>query len=60
MRVRSTSSLAAVALKVIAAKKLITQLPWCLLIKEQKKKEQINNICSFKESSIFNLEFSAW
>ncbi len=28
------------------------------LIKEQKKREDINNCCSFKDSSIFNLEFS--
>ncbi len=28
---------------------------WCLLITEQNKKEEINNFCSFKDSSIFNL-----
>ncbi len=27
------------------------------LFKEQKKKEEINNFCGFKDSSIFNLDF---
>ncbi len=27
---------------------------------EQKKKEEINNFCSFKDSSVFSLEFSVW
>ncbi len=40
--------------------KIITQLLWCLLIKVQKKKEEINNFCSFKDSFIFNFEFSVW
>ncbi len=61
MHVRSTSRLAAAALKEIAAKTTNNQLLWCLLIKEQKKKkEELNNFCSFKDSSIFHLEFSVW
>ncbi len=27
---------------------------------EQKKKEEINNFYSFKDSSVFSLEFSVW
>ncbi len=27
---------------------------------EQKKKEEINNLYSFKDSSVFSLEFSVW
>ncbi len=27
---------------------------------EQKKKEEINNFYSFKDSSLFSLEFSVW
>ncbi len=30
----------------------------CLLFEELKKKEEIYNLCSFKDSSLFNLEFS--
>ncbi len=41
----------------VAAK--ITNNQWCLLIKEQKKKEEINNFCSLIFIS-FNLEFSVW
>ncbi len=27
---------------------------------EQKKKEEINNLYSFKDSSVFSLEFCVW
>ncbi len=36
------------------------QLLWRLLIKEQKKNEEINNFNSFKNSSVFSVEFSVW
>ncbi len=47
MHVRSTSRSAA-AFKAIAGKYANNQLLWCLLMQEQKKKEEINHFYSFK------------
>ncbi len=62
MRVRSTSRSAAEALKVIAANyPNYPNNPAAVMSVNQRtkeKKEKIGNFCSFKYSSIFNLEFS--
>ncbi len=44
--------------QLLKSKYANNQLLWWQLIKEQKKKEEINNFCNFKDSSIFNLDFS--
>ncbi len=58
--VRAVSCSAAEALKETADKKTNNQLLWCLVIKDQMKKEEITYFCSFKDSSIFIIEFSVW
>ncbi len=55
--VRWASHSAAEAFKDIAAKKPHSQLLWCLLIKDQKKKAELNNCCSFTDSPILHLVY---
>ncbi len=44
--------------QLIAAKKPNNPAAVMSVNKKKGKKEEINNLCSFKESSLFNFEFS--